>query len=288
MKGLSVNNLIRSVTAIYGSVKNKYHTKLYSLGGLLLGTLLLTHCGSITKSQPAEENLFLKNIQTYIQVNKQKKRARTKQEFKNYVSNLYTEKGWPEVLREHLDCGSKLPSEQLHVIVNYNHGIVTPTSFTKTAKLRLAETTRMFKKYQPNMVVLSGNNHEGAAKYRSQKYAIGLGLKKEKIYIENKSSNTYENVKFSFQYIKESPSWRNILFVSSPYHMDRILRYYEKQFPEGQHKIYWSSYKHQKNDGDPMSKNNQIIHEAYSIVRDAIEYNNSLQSKLCARNKAVN
>lgn len=51
--------------------------------------------------------------------------------------------------------------------------------------------------------------------------AIALGVPGEKIFLEDKARNTYENVKFS-KLILEKNNWSDTLLVSSPYHMLRV------------------------------------------------------------------
>ena len=53
-----------------------------------------------------------------------------------------------------------------------------------------------------------------------QRYLLSRGIKKEKILIENKSKNTYENMKNSYRIIKER-KYGNVCFSTSNYHVFR-------------------------------------------------------------------
>lgn len=61
--------------------------------------------------------------------------------------------------------------------------------------------------------------------------AVSLGIPEEAIFLEDKSKNTYENVEFS-KSILEKNKWREILLVSSPYHMRRVSLVVKKNAPE--------------------------------------------------------
>ena len=52
-------------------------------------------------------------------------------------------------------------------------------------------------------------------------YLIEQGIDKKKILVENKSKNTYENIKYSYNLIKENKKDSNIAFSTTNYHVFR-------------------------------------------------------------------
>lgn len=61
--------------------------------------------------------------------------------------------------------------------------------------------------------------------------AVSLGIPEKAIILEEKAKNTYENVKL-VKGILEKEKWKNILLVSSPYHMRRAYLVIKKVAPE--------------------------------------------------------
>ena len=54
-----------------------------------------------------------------------------------------------------------------------------------------------------------------------KKYLISQGIDEEKIIIEDKSKNTYENIKYSYEIIKKDKKEANIAFSTTNYHVFR-------------------------------------------------------------------
>jgi uncharacterized SAM-binding protein YcdF (DUF218 family) len=54
-----------------------------------------------------------------------------------------------------------------------------------------------------------------------QSLAVSLGVPEAAVILEEKATNTYENVKFTRDILMQK-GWRKILLVSSPYHMHRV------------------------------------------------------------------
>ncbi|WP_353092595.1 YdcF family protein [Tissierella praeacuta] len=75
-------------------------------------------------------------------------------------------------------------------------------------------------------VVVSGGqglDEDVAEAYAMEKYLIDNGIEKERIIVENKSTTTFENLKFSLEKIKEGDKNGNIkvLIASNRYHIFR-------------------------------------------------------------------
>lgn len=82
-----------------------------------------------------------------------------------------------------------------------------------------------------NLVFSSGYKYVFEEPLLMRALAISLGVPPEVIALDDKAVNTYENVKFVKEIIKEK-KWQKILLVSSPYHMRRLWFVVRKHMPE--------------------------------------------------------
>jgi uncharacterized SAM-binding protein YcdF (DUF218 family) len=84
---------------------------------------------------------------------------------------------------------------------------------------RVTETVRLSKLYPEATVLYSGGGIEAAL---GKKVLVRLGVPSERISIEDKSRNTYENAKFSKMVAapKQSETW---VLVTSAHHMPRAM-----------------------------------------------------------------
>lgn len=74
------------------------------------------------------------------------------------------------------------------------------------------------------------------------KIAVSRGVPRRKILIENKSSNTGENIRFSYEIIKGiNPKVTNLILVQKPYMERRAYATFMKQWPLGEMKIIVTS-----------------------------------------------
>lgn len=98
---------------------------------------------------------------------------------------------------------------------------------------RLERAERAAELYHAGMaprVFITGGDKRGIGVCEAERlrdHMIKLGVPAEVIEIECKSVNTIENVRFSVEQIEKSIGWKNIknvLLVSSPYHMRRVKR----------------------------------------------------------------
>lgn len=66
-----------------------------------------------------------------------------------------------------------------------------------------------------------------------QKIALGYGIPQSSIFIEDRSTNTVENVKFSLEVLQEAKLNKisKVILVSSEWHMKRILWIVKRYFP---------------------------------------------------------
>ncbi|MEW6008516.1 MAG: ElyC/SanA/YdcF family protein [Candidatus Omnitrophota bacterium] len=97
--------------------------------------------------------------------------------------------------------------------------------------------------------------------------AVSLGVPQEAIILEEKATNTYENVKFTDEILKEK-KWDSILLVSSPYHMLRaglVFKKNAKGVKVSYAPILRSLY-YDKKDGIKLRHIRGIIHEYLGII----------------------
>ena len=72
------------------------------------------------------------------------------------------------------------------------------------------------------MVFFSGYTYVFKESMVMRALAVELGVPPEAIILEDRAKNTYENILF-LQEISDKNKWKNILLISSPYHMRRVL-----------------------------------------------------------------
>lgn len=74
------------------------------------------------------------------------------------------------------------------------------------------------------------------------KIAIKMGVPKDNVLIENKSTNTGENIKFSYQLLEEKNiTAQSIILVQKPYMERRTYATFKKQWPKQEIKIVVTS-----------------------------------------------
>lgn len=254
--------------------------RIFMLLAVLLSTASLS-CASRLKGESQNHPDFLSSIQSFTE--SQKKSSTNKNELKTFLLKTYGA-DWASVATNYLACGFKLPSSDLDAVVYFNTGVITPTDFNNSAKYRLIETHRIYKKYRPQKVILSGNNHKGASKTAAKKYIESIGVPVNDIMLESQSNTTWSNIENTVKILKKK-RLKKVHLVASAYHMERILRYYEKQFPKNEPglELSWSYY--QPYLDEAQQRENLVLHEVYSIPRDHLKYGNKFKSQNCEANK---
>jgi uncharacterized SAM-binding protein YcdF (DUF218 family) len=97
---------------------------------------------------------------------------------------------------------------------------------------RLNEAVSLYRAgYAPYIVLSSGYVYSFKEAEEMRDLAIAQGVPAGAIALEQRAKNTYENVKFVNEVLREH-RWRSILLVSSPYHMRRALMVWRKQAPD--------------------------------------------------------
>jgi len=100
------------------------------------------------------------------------------------------------------------------------------------AQERIAQAVDLYKgKYAPVMILSSGYVYSFQEAEVMRALAVDQGVPTSAIVLERRAANTYQNVTFVDEILREH-GWRRVLLVSSPYHMRRALLVWHKQAPE--------------------------------------------------------
>lgn len=100
------------------------------------------------------------------------------------------------------------------------------------AQERIAQAVTLYKSgYAPVLVLSSGYVYSFQEAEVMRALAVDQGVPASAILLERRASNTYQNVRFVDDILREH-RWRRILLVTSPYHMRRALLVWRKQAPE--------------------------------------------------------
>ncbi|GAA0747121.1 YdcF family protein [Clostridium oceanicum] len=119
----------------------------------------------------------------------------------------------------------------------------TPSEFLKA---RLNRGLELYNKGFGDYIIVSGGKGEGDLKSEAkimEEYLIKNGVEKNKIITEDKSINTWENIKYCDQIIK-SNHFKSVVIVSNKYHLKRINMVCKKMKVNSSYSgVYLSSYK---------------------------------------------
>jgi len=100
------------------------------------------------------------------------------------------------------------------------------------AQERLRQAVDLYKGgYAPYLVLSSGYVYSFREADSMRALAIAEGIPASVIVLEERATNTYQNVRFVDEILRDH-RWRRILLVSSPYHMRRALMVWRKQAPD--------------------------------------------------------
>ncbi len=98
---------------------------------------------------------------------------------------------------------------------------------------RLWQSLKLLNQGRIKKLLISGGSGSIDAPYDKeaihiQEFLIQLGIPKEKIIIENESKNTYENALFTKKIIDSLNTGKEILLITSAFHMKRSLAIFKK------------------------------------------------------------
>jgi len=97
---------------------------------------------------------------------------------------------------------------------------------------RLNEAVALYRAgYAPYMVISSGYVYSFKEAESMRDGAVAQGVPSSAIVLEQRATNTYQNVVYTNEILRDHKS-KSILLVSSPYHMRRALMVWHKLAPD--------------------------------------------------------
>jgi uncharacterized SAM-binding protein YcdF (DUF218 family) len=93
----------------------------------------------------------------------------------------------------------------------------------KQTKQRVKQGVKLYKKgLAKNIIMAAGTKRKNYLSYYMKKYAIKLGVPSKNIFTEENSKDTIGNAIFSKEIVLKK-KWKNIILVTSDYHIERSL-----------------------------------------------------------------
>jgi uncharacterized SAM-binding protein YcdF (DUF218 family)/glycosyltransferase involved in cell wall biosynthesis len=124
------------------------------------------------------------------------------------------------------------PPSRADAIVVFAGGVGESGRAGGGAQERLRQAIDLYKGgYAQYMIFSSGYVYTFREAESMRALAIDQGVPPSVIVLEERATNTYQNVQFSLEILRDH-KWRRILLVSSPYHMRRALLVWQKQAPD--------------------------------------------------------
>ena len=124
------------------------------------------------------------------------------------------------------------PPQQADAIVVFAGGVGESGRAGGGLQERLKTAVDLYRGgYAPSMILSSGFVYGFKEAEIMRALAIDQGVPAERIAIEERATNTFENVRFTDAILKQR-RWRSILLVSSPYHMRRASLVWRKVAPD--------------------------------------------------------
>lgn len=131
---------------------------------------------------------------------------------------------------EPLKKSSKL--EKANAIVVLGGGVGESGVSGQGYEERISHAVDLYKKgYAKTLILSSGMRGVFSEAYVMKALAVSSGIPESAILIDEQASNTYKNVTYVDRIANEY-QLRNLIFVSSPYHMLRLSLVIEKNMPE--------------------------------------------------------
>lgn len=124
------------------------------------------------------------------------------------------------------------PPTKADAIVVFAGGVGESGRAGGGAQERLRQAIDLYKGgYAPYLVFSSGYVYSFREAESMRALAIDQGVPASVIVLEERATNTYQNVRFVDDILRDH-RWRRILLVSSPYHMRRAVLVWRKQAPD--------------------------------------------------------
>lgn len=187
-----------------------------------------------------------------------------------------------------LDCGESLPAtaNPADLILYYAYGRPEEDELNSTTTHRLEKVSSLYANHLGRKIIVTGNGfpEKNLAK-NGAKFLMERGVSLDKIIMDDTSTTTWLNLIHGIK-IFENEGAKSAIFVSSPYHINRIMGMYEaltlaNKESSPKIKVYWTSYDHQRDDIDPINKMNQVYVEIHQSIANHLLYNVPLRSNHC-------
>ena len=124
------------------------------------------------------------------------------------------------------------PPTKADAIVVFAAGVGESGKAGGGAQERLKEAVDLYRGgYASYFVLSSGYVYSFHEAEVMRALAVDQGVPASSIVLEERATNTYQNVRFSDDILRDH-RWKKILLVSSPYHMRRALMVWRKQAPD--------------------------------------------------------
>jgi len=234
---------------------------------IVLGLLAIVGCSTIAKAELPQ--------------------GVTPQDIKNTVSRILENDVTYKRAIKLLDCGIFLPVKTADLILHNGYAVPEEKELNLTAVHRLDEVLRLFHQHLGAQIIVTGSGYpETGLADRAKEYLIKHKVSADKLIMDASAKTTYETLEHADITFKEKHA-KSVIIVSSPYHIDRLLRYYEKLVKNDPNAVknmhvYWSSYDERKDDVQAAERRKQVVHEYYTVINDHWRYDNPLRSDKCS------
>lgn len=151
-----------------------------------------------------------------------------------YAMIFYTPFGW--FLAKPLKIVQKPQSAD--AIVVFAGGVGESGRAGQGFEERVDHAVNLYKQgFAKNIIFSSGYMHTFKEPLVMKALAVSLGVPESAITLEDKASNTFENVKFTRDILKDR-NWEKVILISSPYHMRRVYLVFKRISQET--KVFYS------------------------------------------------
>ena len=124
------------------------------------------------------------------------------------------------------------PPKKANVIVVFAGGVGESGKAGQGYQERVVHAADLYKKgFSRKLIFSSGYVYALKEAEVMKTLAVSLGIPGKDIILEKDAGNTFENVKYTLEIMREQ-NWNSALVISSPYHMGRVNLVYRKAAPE--------------------------------------------------------
>jgi uncharacterized SAM-binding protein YcdF (DUF218 family) len=142
---------------------------------------------------------------------------------------------------------------------------VRGTTVSKALKNRLDTAYEYLLKNENTLVIVSGGQGTGEDISEAEamgNYLIKKGIQKDRVILEDKSTNTYENFLFSKKFVQTDENKKNIVVVTNKFHIFRAMSIAKK--------IGFSSVQGLGAPNDDLLTLNYYVREFFAVLKDKV------------------